>query len=313
MRTVLTVLAAAMVVGATTMAGAQTQDRLADQLRKGVVQEEANQNIDKAIQAYQAIVAQFDEERKTAATALFRLAECYRKAGKREQAVAAYQRVVREFADQATLAESSRRQLTGTFGLPESRSASNSAEAQLRLDLAAAQKAAESARQSEASTKRALEAARQGEREVAAEGRAGSVNSENPPTPEAARLEIQLLETQIAEMHNKIEKRLMAPSDLRPLEFQYEAAKLRYMQAMKQREVQEIDNQKARLLSEQMLKSIEAELALVQQNIAITEKRIAVGTASADDAQLLQLRRDLIGLQRKAEEIRIQLGTPPKR
>jgi hypothetical protein len=34
---------------------------------------------------------------------------------------------------------------------------------------------------------------------------------------------------------------------------------------------------------------------------------------SPEDPQLLQLRRDLIGLQRKAEEVRIQLGTSPKR
>jgi tetratricopeptide (TPR) repeat protein len=96
--------------------GAQgAQDPLAGTLRKGVVQEETNQNLDAAIQAYQAVLTQFGEERKTAATALFRLAECYRKQGKNEPAMAAYKRVVAEFADQAKLAEQSRTVLARTF------------------------------------------------------------------------------------------------------------------------------------------------------------------------------------------------------
>jgi tetratricopeptide (TPR) repeat protein len=298
-----------VLAGAASPAGAQTQERLSDQLRKGIVQEETGQNIDKAIQAYQAIVAQFDQDRRTAATALFRLAECYRKLGKREQAVAGYQRVVREFADQAALVDSSRKQLTGTFGVPEPRPTSNSPEsAQLRLELAAAQKAAEYARQSEANARKALENARL--REVTPET---LVRAEGAPTPEAARRELVLAETQIAEMRKKIEAGLMAPSDLQPLMLQYEALRERYMEALKQRDDQQVEAERARLLVESMLKSIEAEMALLQQNIQGFEKKIAVGTASADSAELLQLRRDLIALQRKADEIRIQLGTSPKR
>ncbi len=87
---------------------AVAQDRLADQLRKAIVEEESNQNLDKAVQAYQNILNQFDEERAMAATALFHLAECYRKLGKKDMATAAYQRVVREFADQTKLADASR-------------------------------------------------------------------------------------------------------------------------------------------------------------------------------------------------------------
>jgi tetratricopeptide (TPR) repeat protein len=98
------------------IAGAQgAQDPLADALRKGVVQEETNQNLDAAIQAYQSVLTQFGEERKTAATALFRLAECYRKQGKNDPAIAAYKRVVQEFADQTKLAEQSRTVLAQTF------------------------------------------------------------------------------------------------------------------------------------------------------------------------------------------------------
>jgi hypothetical protein len=98
------------------VAGAQgAQDPLADALRRGVVQEETNQNLDAAIQSYQSVLTQFGEERKTAATALFRLAECYRKQGKDDQAIEAHKRVAQEFADQTKLAGQSRTVLAQTF------------------------------------------------------------------------------------------------------------------------------------------------------------------------------------------------------
>jgi tetratricopeptide (TPR) repeat protein len=106
-------LAFAVVLTATGLSGAQ--DPLAEMLRKGVVQEETNSNLDAAIRAYQAVLAQFGEERKTAATALFRLAESYRKQGKNDSAIAAYQRLVQEFADQTKLAEQSRTVLARDF------------------------------------------------------------------------------------------------------------------------------------------------------------------------------------------------------
>lgn len=106
MKPKLTLLIVVLTAG---LAGAQ--DRLADQLRKAIVEEESYQNLDKAIQAYQNIVAQFDEERRTAAAALFHLAECYRKQGKSGMAAPVYQRVVREFPDQTKLADASRNYL----------------------------------------------------------------------------------------------------------------------------------------------------------------------------------------------------------
>src|ERR1039457_3876431 len=87
------------------------QDKMAEALRKGIVEEDTNQNLNAAIQSYQSVVTQYDEDRKSAATALFRLAECYRKQGKNDQATAAYKRVVQEFADQKKLAEQSRSHL----------------------------------------------------------------------------------------------------------------------------------------------------------------------------------------------------------
>jgi tetratricopeptide (TPR) repeat protein len=98
---------------------AAAQDKMAEQLRKGIDEEEANQNLDKAIQVYQSILAQFDEERKTAATTLFHLAGCYRKQGKTDQAIAAYKRVIQEFPDQNKLADASRTHLSKTFGISQ--------------------------------------------------------------------------------------------------------------------------------------------------------------------------------------------------
>ena len=50
--------------------------------------------------------------RETAATALFRVAECYRKQGDRQRAIAAYQRVMQEFGEQSKLVARSQNALT---------------------------------------------------------------------------------------------------------------------------------------------------------------------------------------------------------
>ena len=92
---------------------APAADALTTALQKGLFEEEANQNFPAAIQAYQSLLAASDEQRKLAATALFRLGECYRKLGQTNDAVAQYQRLVRDYADQTTLATLSRQNLTG--------------------------------------------------------------------------------------------------------------------------------------------------------------------------------------------------------
>ncbi len=97
-------------------AGAATNE-VGALLQQGLFEEEANQNLDAAIQAYQAVVAQTDKNRQFAATAVFRLGECYRKEGKTNEAVAQYQRILRDFADQAQLATLSRQNLAG-MGMP---------------------------------------------------------------------------------------------------------------------------------------------------------------------------------------------------
>jgi ankyrin repeat protein len=104
-------------VGSVFLAGAmvlqaQTND-LSAALRQGLFEEEANRNLDAAISNYQALATQFDQDRQIAATAVFRLGECYRQLGQTNDAVAQYQRILREFSDQQTLATLSRQNLTG--------------------------------------------------------------------------------------------------------------------------------------------------------------------------------------------------------
>jgi tetratricopeptide (TPR) repeat protein len=91
---------------------AATND-LTSALQQGLFEEEANHNLEAAAQAYQAVSAQFDKDRKLAATAIFRLGEVYRKQGRTNEAVAHYERIVREFSDQQTLVTLSRQNLAG--------------------------------------------------------------------------------------------------------------------------------------------------------------------------------------------------------
>lgn len=82
-------------------------------LQQGLFEEQANRNLDAAIADYQALATQFDKDRQLAATAIFRLGECYRMQGKTNEAALEYKRIVNEFSDQTSLATLSRQNLTG--------------------------------------------------------------------------------------------------------------------------------------------------------------------------------------------------------
>src|SRR5437868_2031125 len=86
-------------------------DGLTQTLQHGLYEEEANQNLDAAIKAYQSVIDQSQEQRKVVATALFRLGECYRKLGKTNEASAQYQRIIRDFSEQEQLVKLSREQI----------------------------------------------------------------------------------------------------------------------------------------------------------------------------------------------------------
>jgi ankyrin repeat protein len=79
--------------------------------QRALIEEEANRNLTNAIAAYEEVVRHLDDQRRLAATAVFRLGECYRKLGQTNQAAAAYQRIVREFPDESTLVKLSSQNL----------------------------------------------------------------------------------------------------------------------------------------------------------------------------------------------------------
>ncbi len=104
-------LSASLWLFATGVAMAVTND-LTSLLQRGLFEEEANRNLDAAIISYESLAKQFDRDRQLAATAVFRLGECYRKLGKTNEAVVQYERIVREFLDQQTLVMLSRQNLS---------------------------------------------------------------------------------------------------------------------------------------------------------------------------------------------------------
>ena len=87
----------------TTAGLAAVTNDITAELQKGLFEEEANHNLEAAIAAYQSVIAHYDKDRKLAATAIFRLAESFRKEGKTNEASVQYERVLREFPDQSTL------------------------------------------------------------------------------------------------------------------------------------------------------------------------------------------------------------------
>jgi ankyrin repeat protein len=104
-----------LVLGANHLGAAATND-LSALLSKGLFEEEANHNLGAAIQMYQSVIERFDTERKVAATAVFRLGECYRKQGNTNQANVQYRRILSEFVDQAPLVAMSRQYLSTASG-----------------------------------------------------------------------------------------------------------------------------------------------------------------------------------------------------
>jgi tetratricopeptide (TPR) repeat protein len=277
-----------MIAGAAALAGAQGPP--AEQLKKAVVQEETGQSPEKAIEAYRAIVAQYDEDRRVAATALYRLAETCRKAGMRTEAQAAYQRVVREFSDQTALADPSRRQLMDTFGVSESRTTRESQDMlRMQRDLAAAREELERSRASE------LRATRELSTRYERSPRAMSI--------EEARLELAMTERRMADIKAKVEIGTSPKSALDEMMLQYEKDKVRYEQLLAERENIDRERQASQALSQQTLKSVQAEMKLIEAQLQTMQRRVETGMLSPADPQILQLQRDLLALQRKSDEL----------
>lgn len=81
-------------------------------LKQGLFEEEANRNPTAALPHYQRIADAYTQQRTNAATALFRLAECYRKLARTNDAIGAYQRVVNEFPEREDLNTLARQSLS---------------------------------------------------------------------------------------------------------------------------------------------------------------------------------------------------------
>jgi ankyrin repeat protein len=90
------------------LAKAANTNDITSLVQRGLFEEEANHNLDAAMQSYETAIKLHDKDRKLAATAIFRLGECYRKQGKTEQANTEYNRIVTEFPDQKQLVDLSR-------------------------------------------------------------------------------------------------------------------------------------------------------------------------------------------------------------
>jgi tetratricopeptide (TPR) repeat protein len=292
-----TILALGVILGTVGAAGAQ--ERLADQLRKSIAQEETARDPERAIQAYQAIVAQFDEDRQAAAIALYRLAECYRQAGRTEQANAAYRRVVREFPDQAAVAEPSRRELGGAAALDEKPTTSESAEEILRSrrTLSDAQRDLE--------TSRVPDSTRDPRAILSTYSRTGDASSLDAARAELGRVESRMLDTE-----RQVAAGQESQAVLQELRGQYSAAKARYEQLVAGRDSATASTADPRAGAGDALASVEKEIIVVKSRIGALEQRVAAGTLSRDDAELAQLRRDLTGLQQKAAELRKEPALP---
>jgi len=92
----------------TAIAAAAATNDLTTLVQKGLFEEEANRNLDAAVASYQSAINSYDSDRQLAATAVFRLGECYRKLGRTNEATAEYERLIRDFGDQTNLVELAR-------------------------------------------------------------------------------------------------------------------------------------------------------------------------------------------------------------
>ena len=92
------------------------------------------------------------------------------------------------------------------------------------------------------------------------------------------------------------ERGLLGVSDLEALQTQ-----------MKRLEERLRQQQEQLMLNRELMAGVQKEIALIQTQIAGYEGKIKVGTAALDDAQLLQLRRDLIALQQRLAELRAKV------
>jgi ankyrin repeat protein len=114
-------------LGLLLLPGLRAAESLEQSFQSALLAEEARRDIDAAIRGYEAVIAQVDAQRALAATAVFRLGECYRKVGRTNDAVAQYQRLLRDFPAESTLARLSRENLLALGAMPREATSTNDA------------------------------------------------------------------------------------------------------------------------------------------------------------------------------------------
>ena len=97
----------AMMMGAALLLGGAQSDRTDQQLQSAINKEVVEGDLKGAIELYKKIVTLPGAGRATVATALLRMGQCHEKLGEAE-ARAAYERLVRDYADQAGIAAEAR-------------------------------------------------------------------------------------------------------------------------------------------------------------------------------------------------------------
>ncbi len=100
-----------LVSGALATAGDGAEKPMVEQFQKSLFEEEANRDLKKAAEGYEAVIEAFDRNRAIAASAIFRLAEVKRKQGDEEKAAELYLRLVEEFPKEETLVKLSAQNL----------------------------------------------------------------------------------------------------------------------------------------------------------------------------------------------------------
>jgi len=95
-------------------------ESVGDRLHKGIYQEETVGDLDAAMKIYQEIVADEKANRPHAAQAKYRLGMCHVKKGEKEEAIATFEELIKEFPGQAKLLEQARGQLAALGHAPES-------------------------------------------------------------------------------------------------------------------------------------------------------------------------------------------------
>jgi len=108
--------------------------------------------------------------------------------------------------------------------------------------------------------------------------------------------QVAALDKRVADVQAKVKAGVLPQSELQQVTEQYQVALIRYSEARREYEVQQ-------KLIQGTIKSVEMEMLLVEKRIADIEQKVAVGVVAPNDAELLQMRRDLLSLQRKLVEL----------